>query len=59
MNKDQLKGRGDSAKGKVKEKTGKALGNKEMEGKGKAEKAGGKAQATWGDVKSDIKSSTK
>lgn len=42
MNKNQVKGRTDEAKGKVKETTGKALGDKSMEYKGKAEKVAGK-----------------
>lgn len=59
MNKDQVKGRTESAKGKVKEVTGKAVGNKELEGKGKAEQVRGKGQSTYGDVKKDVKETTK
>jgi len=56
MNKDQVKGRIEEAKGKVKEIIGKVLGNKEVEVKGTAQKNIGKAQADGGDLKEDIKS---
>jgi uncharacterized protein YjbJ (UPF0337 family) len=58
MNKDQVKGRVEQAKGKVKQVTGKAVGNKELEQKGKIQKTGGKIQAGYGDLKEDIKDST-
>jgi uncharacterized protein YjbJ (UPF0337 family) len=58
MNKDQVKGRVEEAKGKVKQVTGKAVGNKELEQKGRIQKAGGKIQAGYGDLKEDIKDST-
>jgi uncharacterized protein YjbJ (UPF0337 family) len=58
MNKDQIKGRVEEAKGKVKQVAGKAVGNKELERKGRIEKAGGKVQAEYGDLKEDIKDST-
>jgi uncharacterized protein YjbJ (UPF0337 family) len=57
MNKDQIKGRIEEAKGKVKEKTGKAVGNRELEKKGKIEEIGGKVRAGYGDLKEDIKDS--
>ncbi|MCP1676023.1 uncharacterized protein YjbJ (UPF0337 family) [Natronocella acetinitrilica] len=59
MNKDQVKGRTESAKGKVKEVTGKTVGNKELEGKGKAEQVRGKVQSSYGDFKKDVKRTTK
>lgn len=58
MNKDQVKGSADKAKGKAKETGGKALGNERMEGEGKMEKAGGKARSGYGDAKENIKRST-
>lgn len=58
MNKDQVKGRLKEAKGKVKQVTGRAVGNKELEQKGSIEKAGGKIRAGYGDLKEDIKDST-
>ncbi len=57
MNKDQVKGRVEQAKGAGKERVGKAVGNKELEQKGKAQKIGGKVQAGYGDLKKDIKDS--
>ena len=55
MNKDQVKGRVDQAKGSVKEATGKALGDRELEGEGKVDKASGKVQSTYGDTKEKVK----
>jgi uncharacterized protein YjbJ (UPF0337 family) len=55
MNKDQVNGHIEEAKGKVKEVTGKVVGNKEMELKGNVQKNIGKAQAGVGDIKEDIK----
>jgi len=55
MNKDQTKGHLDEAKGKIKEVTGKIVGNDDLELKGKVQNIGGKAQAAYGDLKSDIK----
>jgi uncharacterized protein YjbJ (UPF0337 family) len=54
MNKDQVKGRVKEAKGAVKEATGKAVGNKDVERKGSVQKAAGKVQAGYGDLKQDI-----
>lgn len=58
MNKDQVKGRAEEAKGKVKEVTGKVVGNKEMEGEGKVQGIAGKTQSKYGDVKQDVKDAT-
>ena len=55
MNKDQVKGRVEEAKGAVKETTGKVVGNKGLEGKGMVEKAAGKTQASYGDAKEKVK----
>jgi uncharacterized protein YjbJ (UPF0337 family) len=57
MKKDQTAGRIDEAKGKVKEVAGKIVGNKELEVKGKVQHAIGKSQASYGDMKADIKKS--
>jgi uncharacterized protein YjbJ (UPF0337 family) len=54
MNKDQVKGRVEEAKGKVKKITGKITGDKALERKGKVEEIAGKAQAQYGDVKRDF-----
>ncbi|AKJ95252.1 general stress protein CsbD [Thioalkalivibrio versutus] len=58
MNKDQIKGRVEEAKGQAKQTAGKVVGNEELEVKGRAQKAGGKLQAGYGDLKKDIKDST-
>ena len=57
MNKDQSSGSIKQAKGQLKETTGKVLGNKELENQGKAEKALGKVQESYGNLKKDIKDS--
>ena len=55
VNKDQVEGRVEEGKGKVKEVTGKILGNKSMEVEGNIQKNVGKAQVGFGDLKKDIK----
>ncbi|WP_295391210.1 CsbD family protein [uncultured Thiodictyon sp.] len=57
MNKHQVKGRYEEAKGKVKEVAGHAVGNKEVELKGNAQKNAGKMDAAVGDLKEDVKNS--
>ena len=59
MNKDQVKGRVDQSIGKVKEVTGKAVGNEKMQAKGLAEQAKGKVQSTYGDAKTNAKDKAK
>lgn len=54
MNKDQVKGSTKQATGKIKEKTGEATGNKDLENKGKVENIAGKAQSKFGDVKDNV-----
>ena len=58
MNKDQVKGRIKEAQGKAKEVTGKVIGDKTMELKGTLERAGGKGQGLYGDVKANLKKSS-
>ena len=55
VNKDQVESRMEASKGKVKEVTGKVLGDKSMEVEGNIQKNVGKAQAGYGDLKKDIK----
>jgi uncharacterized protein YjbJ (UPF0337 family) len=55
MNKDQIDGRKKEIAGKIKEVTGNIIGDKQMEAKGNLKKQVGKAQAAFGDVKSDVK----
>jgi len=55
INKYQVKGRVEEAKGKVKEVAGKLVGNEKLEVKGIAQKIAGEAQAKFGDIKHDLK----
>ena len=55
MNKDQVEGRLDQVKGKVKEVAGKMTGNEALRQEGVVDQAVGKTQATYGDVKEDVK----
>ena len=59
MNKDQVKGRVEEAKGKVKEVAGSTVGNPDLEDRGTIEKVGGKIQKTFGDVKEQVKDANK
>jgi uncharacterized protein YjbJ (UPF0337 family) len=49
--KDRAKGRTEEAKGKIKEKAGRAIGNPDLADRGTAEKIGGKVQRKVGEVK--------
>ena len=55
INKDQVEGRVEEAKGTVKEVTGKILDDKSMEIEGNIQKNVGKVQSGYGDLKKDIK----
>lgn len=55
MNKDQIKGRVEEAKGKTKEVAGNVTGNRTLEVKGKVQKTFGKTQAGYGNVKDNLK----
>jgi uncharacterized protein YjbJ (UPF0337 family) len=55
MSKKQFEGHAKEAKGKIKEVTGKLVGNERLEEKGKAEKIAGKHEAARADLKEDIK----
>ena len=48
--KDKIKGTLHEAKGKVKEETGKAVGNPDLQDRGTGEKIAGKVQKKVGDV---------
>ncbi len=56
MNKDQVKGRMEEAKGSIKENVGKATGSPNLRDQGTADKAAGKVQSTVGDAKEKVKS---
>jgi uncharacterized protein YjbJ (UPF0337 family) len=55
MNKDQVKGRIKEAKGEAKTVTGKILDDESLTAKGKVERASGKIQKVYGDLKEDLK----
>ena len=55
MTSTHLKGHVKEAEGKIKEVTGKLVGNENLEAKGKAEKIAGKHEAARADLKEDIK----
>ena len=59
MNKDQVHGRAETAKGNVKEAAGKLVGNERLKAEGQAEQAAGKVQSTAGDVKEKVGSAIK
>ena len=48
---DKAEGRAKEGVGKVKEETGKAIGNPDLQDRGAAEKVGGKVDRKVGDVK--------
>ena len=54
MNKDQVKGRIKEAKGEVKIATGKLTGNEALTEEGKIDRAAGKVQTMYGDLKKDL-----
>lgn len=55
MNKDQIKGRIEQAKGSVKEASGKIVGNDRLQTEGVADQLKGNLQAGYGDAKQDAK----
>lgn len=59
MNKDQVQGSLDKAKGSVKEAVGKAVGNERLQAEGAADKTAGAVQKKVGDVKQAVETVTK
>lgn len=59
MNKDQVEGRVDQAKGKIKEFAAKVANNDRLEAEGKADQVSGKVQAGFGDSKEAVKDKAK
>jgi uncharacterized protein YjbJ (UPF0337 family) len=55
MNKDQVTGRAEEAKGKIKEAAGKIVGNDKLKAEGKVDQLTGKVKASYGDAKEKIK----
>jgi uncharacterized protein YjbJ (UPF0337 family) len=54
VNKDEVKGKWEQAKGTVKDKAGEITGDRELEAEGEAEHASGKAREAWGGVKRGV-----
>lgn len=58
MNKDQIKGRMEEVAGATKKVTGKIVGNRKLEQKGRVEEVGGKARAGYGNAKDELQKGT-
>jgi uncharacterized protein YjbJ (UPF0337 family) len=54
MNKDEMEGKWEKAKGYVKEETGEATGDEELEEKGRAQRAAGAAQEKLGQAREKV-----
>ena len=54
MNRDELKGKAEKAKGHIKEETGEILNDPELEAEGKAERAGGAVREKFGQAKEKV-----
>ena len=54
INKDEVKGKFEQAKGKVKDKAGELTGNRRLEAEGEAEHAKGETRETWGKFKRGV-----
>ena len=59
MNRDQLKGGLEKAKGSIKETTGKVVGSERLQAEGAADKTAGAVQKKVGDVKQAVKTAIK
>lgn len=55
MNKDQVQGRAEDVKGKVKEAAGDLVGNDRLKTEGQVDQVAGKTQSTVGDAKEKVK----
>jgi len=53
-NSDEVEGKFDNAKGKVKETVGRALDDRDLETEGQADQAGGKVREGFGKVKRNV-----
>lgn len=54
VNKDEIKGKYEKAKGYVKDKAGEVTGNSRLEAEGEAQRAEGEATETWGKFKRGV-----
>ncbi len=59
INKDQVRGRVKVVKGAVTQVTGRLVGSKKLQAKGKIQKNLGKVQAKYGDLKKRVLDSSK
>jgi len=59
MDKDRVAGSVKQAKGTIKEKVGKVVGDKKLEAEGKAEKVVGKVQSAVGELKDTVRGALK
>jgi uncharacterized protein YjbJ (UPF0337 family) len=59
MDKDRIKGAAEQVKGSVKERAGKALGDKKLETEGKVDKAAGKIRNAIGSAKDAVRDATR
>ena len=57
MNRDEIKGKAEKAKGYVKDKAGEILGNPELEAEGEAERAAGTVREGYGKAKRKVQES--
>ena len=55
MNRDEMKGKAQKAKGFVKEKAGELVNDPDLEAEGKVERAGGELREGFGKVKRKVK----
>jgi len=53
-NKDEVEGKWDQAKGKVKESVGRAIDDDELEAEGRADNAGGKVEEGFGKARRKV-----
>jgi uncharacterized protein YjbJ (UPF0337 family) len=53
-NRDEIEGKLDQAKGKVKETVGRAVNDRDLENEGNADRSGGKVQEGFGKVKRKV-----
>lgn len=54
MNRDEMKGKAEKAKGYVKEEAGEILNDPDLEAEGKTERAGGKLREGFGKAKEKV-----
>lgn len=55
MNKDQVKGVAEQAKGRIKEAAGDLTGNRQLQQEGRADQVGGNVRKGVGDAKEQVK----